>query len=140
MGKHLVFATLAGHGHVNPTLPLVEELVRRGHRIDYATQPVHSDAVAAAGARWVPLPRLGRFVPQPGPGPEVVGAWLRHLFAAMRASCPELLDHCRAHRRAAVARVCSDPIVRDNLVRTREAIRKAAGAARGADLVEDHIG
>lgn len=107
MGKHLVFVALAGHGHVNPTLPLVEELVRRGHRVDYATQPEHSEAVAAAGARWVPLPPLGRFVPPPDPGPDLVGAWLQHLFAAMRASYPALREHCRAHRPDAV---CYDAV------------------------------
>jgi MGT family glycosyltransferase len=42
--------------------------------------------------------------------------------------------------RAAVARVSSDPAVRDNLARMREAIRNAGGAVRGADLVEAHIG
>jgi len=31
MSKHLVFVVTPGHGHVNPTLPLVEELVARGH-------------------------------------------------------------------------------------------------------------
>ncbi|GAB2751516.1 glycosyltransferase [Salinifilum aidingensis] len=98
MGKHLLFVALAGHGHVNPTLPLVEELVRRGHRVDYATESTHAETVADSDAHWVPLPPLEPFVPPPEAGPEVVDLWLRHLFAAMRAAYPVLLDHCGAHR------------------------------------------
>ena len=28
---------MPAHGHINPTLPLVRELVRRGHEFSYAT-------------------------------------------------------------------------------------------------------
>ncbi|MFE3651326.1 glycosyl transferase, partial [Streptomyces sp. NPDC059152] len=51
MAKHLLFVALLGHGHINPTLPLVEELVRRGHRVDYATSAEYADAGTAAGGR-----------------------------------------------------------------------------------------
>lgn len=102
MSKHVLFVALAGHGHVDPTLPLVEELVRRGHRVDYATERAHSEAIAAAGAQWVPLPPLPPFDPPPDVGPEAVGLWLRHLFAAMRATYPVLLEHCRTHQPDAV--------------------------------------
>lgn len=50
MGAHIAFLAVPAAGHVNPTLPLVEELVRRGHRVTYATGPALRDAVAAAGA------------------------------------------------------------------------------------------
>ncbi|WP_328614675.1 glycosyl transferase [Amycolatopsis sp. NBC_00355] len=53
MGAHIAFLAVPAAGHVNPTLPLVEELVRRGHRVTYATGPALREAVAAAGA--VPL-------------------------------------------------------------------------------------
>lgn len=39
MGKHFAFVAPPAFGHVNPTLPLVEELVSRGHRVSYATGP-----------------------------------------------------------------------------------------------------
>ncbi|MBA8824720.1 MGT family glycosyltransferase [Saccharopolyspora lacisalsi] len=102
MGKYLLFVALAGRGHVNPTSPLVEELVRRGHRVDYATGAEHSEAVVEAGARWVPLPPLEPFVPPSEVGPDVVGSWLRHFFAALRATYPVLLEHCRAQRPDAI--------------------------------------
>jgi UDP:flavonoid glycosyltransferase YjiC (YdhE family) len=52
MLRRLLFVTLAGYGHVTPTLPLVEELLRRGHRVDYAIGAEHGAAVANAGADW----------------------------------------------------------------------------------------
>ncbi|OLR93937.1 hypothetical protein BJP25_16205 [Actinokineospora bangkokensis] len=51
MPVHAVFFTFPLHGHVNPTLGLVAELVRRGHRVTYATTPEFAGAVAGAGAR-----------------------------------------------------------------------------------------
>ncbi|MFI9005733.1 macrolide family glycosyltransferase [Actinosynnema sp. NPDC053489] len=91
----VLFVTLTGHGHVTPTLALVEELVRRGHRVDYATGPEHARAVTAAGAGWVELPGLPPFRPAGG---DVVAAWFRHYFAAMREVHPVLLDRCRVRR------------------------------------------
>jgi hypothetical protein len=96
--KHLLFVALAGYGHVNPTLPLVEELVRRGHRVDYATAAEHSGAVNGAGARWVTLPPLQPFTPPPQVGPEITAGWLRHFFAAMRATYPVLRERCVTER------------------------------------------
>lgn len=51
MQRHLAFAGRDGAGHINPTLPVVAELVRRGHRVTYA-----AGAVERAGARHLPLP------------------------------------------------------------------------------------
>ncbi|MGW1373945.1 macrolide family glycosyltransferase [Streptomyces sp. NPDC002446] len=94
MPKHLLFVALLGHGHVNPTLPLVEELVRRGHRVDYATSAELSDAVIKAGARWVELPAPGRIAPPREFGPEEFGTFLHHVFTAMSATYPVLREHC----------------------------------------------
>ncbi|SDM55232.1 macrolide family glycosyltransferase [Allokutzneria albata] len=90
-----LFVTLTGHGHITPTLALVEELVRRGDRVDYATGAEHADAVTGAGAAWVELPGLPPFRPTGG---NVMAAWFRHYFAAMRATYPVLLDRCRTVR------------------------------------------
>ncbi|MFI6764637.1 macrolide family glycosyltransferase [Streptomyces sp. NPDC050355] len=94
MSKHLLFVALLGHGHVNPTLPLVEELVRRGHRVDYATTAEHADVVTRAGARWVELP-TPEHIPVPNEfGPETFGLFIRHLFAATSATYPILQEYC----------------------------------------------
>ncbi|KUL38834.1 glycosyl transferase [Streptomyces sp. NRRL F-4489] len=105
MAKHLLFVALFGHGHVNPTLPLVEELIRRGHRVDYATSAEHAEAVTRAGARWVELPPIAPIDPPTEFGPEVFGTFLRHVFAGMRAAYPVLRDHCATER---VDAVCYD--------------------------------
>ncbi|MGD3112375.1 macrolide family glycosyltransferase [Streptomyces sp. YGL11-2] len=102
MPKHLLFMTLGGHGHVNPTLPLVEELVRRGHRVDYATSVDHSEAVIGAGARWVELPKREWGAPPRNFGPEAFGEFMRNLFGAMRAAYPVLREHCVAEKPDAI--------------------------------------
>ena len=38
------------HGRVNPTLPVVAELVRRGHSVSYHTSPAFRAEIEAAGA------------------------------------------------------------------------------------------
>ena len=53
--SHIAFLTIPASGHLNPTLPLVEELVRRGHRVSYATSAEYSPAIRRAGATPVEL-------------------------------------------------------------------------------------
>jgi MGT family glycosyltransferase len=98
MAKHLLFVALFGHGHVNPTLPLVEELVRRGHRVDYATGAEHSEAVTKAGARWVELKLQSPEILTPPRqfGLEEIQVWMRSMFAEMCGQYPVLLDYCAA--------------------------------------------
>jgi MGT family glycosyltransferase len=51
---HIAMFSIAAHGHVNPNLGVVRELVARGHRVSYAVPPSFTDVVAATGARPVP--------------------------------------------------------------------------------------
>src|SRR5690242_227302 len=53
MGRHIAFVNAPTVGEVYPTLPIVAELVRRGHRVSYATVAARAQAVGAAGARVV---------------------------------------------------------------------------------------
>ncbi len=64
MNHHLTFVVVPGHGHVNPTLPLVEELIRRGNRVTYVTGEDCAEKVERAGAEFVLMP-----VTFPGPPP-----------------------------------------------------------------------
>lgn len=50
MSHHLLFVSMASYGHVMPTLGVVEQLVRRGHRVTYVAAGRHAEDVAAAGA------------------------------------------------------------------------------------------
>lgn len=49
MAKY-VFLNMPAHGHVNPTLPIVQELVRRGQQVSYYLTEEFRDAVQATGA------------------------------------------------------------------------------------------
>lgn len=51
----IAFFAPAAAGHVNPTLALAAELVRRGHRVTYATTATYAERVTATGAEVVPV-------------------------------------------------------------------------------------
>lgn len=100
MRKHFLFTSMPGHGHINPTLPLVEELVRRGHRVTYGTNDAFSAAVEAAGA--TAFPTSGRIPTQLfdlGGGREQVAKHLGERIEAfvemMRADLPALVAHAQ---------------------------------------------
>nr|WP_030339703.1 MULTISPECIES: macrolide-inactivating glycosyltransferase [Streptomyces] len=50
---HIAMFSIAAHGHVNPSLDVIRELVDRGHRVSYAIPASFADKVAAAGAEPV---------------------------------------------------------------------------------------
>ncbi len=51
---HIAMFSIAAHGHVNPSLEVIRELVARGHRVTYAIPPVFADKVAETGAEVKP--------------------------------------------------------------------------------------
>jgi MGT family glycosyltransferase len=54
VGYHIAFFNVPDFGHVSPTLPIVAELVDRGHRVSYVTVAERRDALHEAGATCVP--------------------------------------------------------------------------------------
>lgn len=46
----IAFLNIAMHGRVNPTLPVIAELVRRGHTVSYHTSPAFRAEIEATGA------------------------------------------------------------------------------------------
>jgi len=54
MTGHIAFFSFPAYAHLAPTLPVVEELVRRGHRVTYAAADRFADKVAATGAEVLP--------------------------------------------------------------------------------------
>nr|WP_153543791.1 macrolide family glycosyltransferase [Streptomyces sp. RB17] len=70
---HIAMFSIAAHGHVNPSLEVIRELVDRGHRVTYAVPPVFAGKVAATGARPVPYRST---LPGPDAAPEAWGTTL----------------------------------------------------------------
>nr|WP_221375060.1 macrolide family glycosyltransferase [Actinoplanes polyasparticus] len=98
----IAFLNIAMHGRVNPTLPVVAELVRRGHTVIYHTSPAFAAKVEAAGAT-VHLYPGGE---QPLPDPPTPLTLLRGLAEAAVGLLPAVLTDLR--------RVRPDLIVHDS--------------------------
>lgn len=60
---HIAMVSIPAHGHVNPSLEVIRELVARGHRVSYANDPSFAELIESTGATLVPydttLPLLG---------------------------------------------------------------------------------
>lgn len=70
---HIAMFSIAAHGHVNPSIEVIRELVRRGHRVTYAIPPVFADKVAETGAE----PRTWHSIlPSPDDDPAAWGTTL----------------------------------------------------------------
>lgn len=52
--KHIAFINFPYAPHLNPTLPIVSTLIRRGYRVTFVTSEDFSSSVADAGAEVVP--------------------------------------------------------------------------------------
>ncbi|MFI2779472.1 macrolide-inactivating glycosyltransferase [Streptomyces sp. ALB3] len=50
---HIAMFSIAAHGHVNPSLEVIRELVGRGYRVSYAIPASFAEKVAATGAEPV---------------------------------------------------------------------------------------
>ncbi|MEU6915727.1 macrolide-inactivating glycosyltransferase [Streptomyces olindensis] len=70
---HIAMFSIAAHGHVNPSLEVIRELVARGHRVTYAIPPVFADKVAQTGAEVKPWTST---LPSPDDDPQAWGSTL----------------------------------------------------------------
>ncbi|MFJ3403648.1 macrolide family glycosyltransferase [Promicromonospora sp. NPDC090134] len=106
----VAFLNIGMHGYVNPTLPVVAELVRRGHTVTYHTTPAFAAQIEAAGARVHLYPGGDLPLPDP-PIPLAMMAGLAHaavgllpsVLADLRAARPDLVVHGAACPWGAVA-------------------------------------
>lgn len=90
----IAFLNIGMHGHVNPTLPVVAELVRRGHRVTYHTSPAFRAEIAATGATV----RLYPGGEQPLPDPPTPVTLLESLATTTVRLLPTVLDDLRRDR------------------------------------------
>ncbi|MCW5252813.1 macrolide-inactivating glycosyltransferase [Streptomyces sp. SHP 1-2] len=70
---HIAMFSIAAHGHVNPSLEVIRELVARGHRVTYAIPPHFAEKVAGTGAEPRPW---NSTLPGPDADPEAWGSTL----------------------------------------------------------------
>ncbi len=70
---HIAMFSIAAHGHVNPSLEVIRELVARGHRVTYAIPPVFAEKVADTGAEVKPWHST---LPAPDDDPSAWGSTL----------------------------------------------------------------
>lgn len=109
MGWHVVFVAPPAPGHVYPSLPLVEQLVARGHRVTYVTSPSLAPVARSAGAAvweldWSPETSglaEGEFTV------ETLVADMDGMLTATRTALPGLLA---ALRREPPRLICSDSV------------------------------
>lgn len=87
--RHIAFFNYPAHGHVNPTLPVVAELVGRGHRVTYVVASHFADVVAATGAEVISyestVPKSWNTVaiPKKVTGDDLAEAGVAHLSEAL---------------------------------------------------------
>lgn len=88
------FINIGMHGYINPTLPVVAELVRRGHKVTYHTTPAFAVPIEAAGAK-VYLYSGGDL---PLPDPPIPLAMLEELARSALGLLPKVLSDLRSIR------------------------------------------
>ncbi|MFJ7250777.1 macrolide family glycosyltransferase [Kitasatospora sp. NPDC098652] len=62
--------SVPAHGHVNPSLAVITELVARGHRVSYVNDPSFRGIVESTGAEFVPYPSALPLADDPAGWPE----------------------------------------------------------------------
>jgi MGT family glycosyltransferase len=88
------FLNIGMHGYINPTLPVVAELARRGHTVTYHTFPAFTAQIEAAGAK-VHLYSGGDL---PLPDPPIPLAMLEELARTALDLLPSVLSDLRGTR------------------------------------------
>ncbi|MFH8791860.1 macrolide-inactivating glycosyltransferase [Streptomyces sp. NPDC017941] len=90
---HIAMFSIAAHGHVNPSLEVIRELVARGHRVTYAIPHAFEEKVAETGAEPVLYPTT---LPGADDDPEAWGDTLIDNIEPFLADAINALPHLRA--------------------------------------------
>jgi MGT family glycosyltransferase len=95
-GGHVAFFSFPGFGHIRPTLPVVRELLSRGHDVSYVVAERFAGVVAETGARVLTYPSA---FPESMPDvhtaddlAEVLAHYLDEAYAPLATAWPEFAD------------------------------------------------
>ncbi len=92
-----LFFNVPGHGHINPSLPLVTELTQRGHEIIYFATPAYRASIEAAGAAFRAYSSVADdYFDMSGLSGAVPQRVAHALISTSAAILPELLEIARA--------------------------------------------
>ena len=88
-----LFFNVPAHGHINPSLPLVGELTRRGHHVTYFASEGYRARIEATGASFQPYAEVrDDYFDVQGLSGKVPQRVAHALMTTTRAILPELLD------------------------------------------------
>ncbi|MDQ1025056.1 MGT family glycosyltransferase [Streptomyces umbrinus] len=121
-GQHVLWLGFPAYGHIKATLGMVEELLRRGHRVTYVVADRLAGHVAGTGARVVPYASVfPESIAATETATTMLLAFLRESFAPLEAALgaaaadpPQLVVHdaLASDTAAAVSRRHHVPTVR----------------------------
>lgn len=87
----IAFLSVPAYGHLNPALPIVAELVRRGHEVTVFDEPPFEAAVRPTGASFVPYPPV---MSMEDMAAVLIRGDLMETFELFIRSTPKLYDFC----------------------------------------------
>ncbi len=94
-----VFLNMPAYGHVNPTLAVAQELVKRGQDVIYYLPELFQDAVQATGAVFRRYDsKLKSILPMPTTSGIGRGALSTLMVEESRYVLPQVLDSIRAEQ------------------------------------------
>jgi MGT family glycosyltransferase len=93
------FLNVPAWGHVNPTLPVVQELVRRGHEVSYYLTEDFRETIEATGAVFQPYESKIKELAKGGIGGANIGMGPRVFILEDRKFVPpQVIDRIRAEK------------------------------------------
>lgn len=94
---NIVFLSVPAFGHLNPVLPIVAELVRRGHTVTVYDEPPFQTLIEATGAGFVAYPPA---MSMEDMAAVLMGGDLVATFALFLRATPALVRFCRPRLKA----------------------------------------
>jgi len=106
---NIMFFNIPAHGHTNPTIEVVRELVKRGHRVRYYSFPEFKEKLESAGAEYISCEKA---MP---PAPENLEKRVGKDFALLIEMVIDVTENLHEQIEGEIARFQPDCIVSDSV-------------------------